>query len=318
MSFNYDDIIGQLPNISQWSPKNEALLLGPFQHITSVPGKEIRSALIEAFNEWCQIPPEKVAIISRLVGMLHSASLLIDDVEDHSQMRRGIPVAHKIFGVPQTINSANYVYFLAFQEIFRLRSSPNDASEFHELEKIVTEELINLHRGQGLELFWRDSLTCPTEEEYLAMVNNKTGGLFRLAIKLMMNMSKAPADYIPLGNLLGIVFQIRDDYMNLQSSQYEANKGFAEDLTEGKFSFPIVHAVRADELDQRVINVLQKRPESPSTKNYIISHMRDHTKSFEYTRGVLKSLDKQARDEISRLGGNDKLLQLLDKLKIPE
>ena len=66
------------------------------------------------------------------------------------------------------------------------------------------EELLNLHRGQGLELLWRDSLQCPTEEEYIGMVNNsmcmfdwiihtvrltlysETGGLFRLAIKLMM------------------------------------------------------------------------------------------------------------------------------------
>ena len=45
----------------------------------------------------------------------------VDDVEDNSQLRRGAPVAHKIYGVPQTINSANYVYFLAFQELSRLK-----------------------------------------------------------------------------------------------------------------------------------------------------------------------------------------------------
>ena len=56
---------------------------------------------------------------------------------------------------------------------------------------IYTEELLNLHRGQGMDLFWRDSLTCPTEEEYLEMVNNKTGGLFRLAVKLMQAESNS-------------------------------------------------------------------------------------------------------------------------------
>lgn len=50
---------------------------------------------------------------------------------------------------------------------------------------IFTEELLNLHRGQGMDLYWRDSLTCPSEADYLEMVGNKTGGLFRLAIKLM-------------------------------------------------------------------------------------------------------------------------------------
>lgn len=107
----------------------------------------------------------------------------VDDVEDSSILRRGIPVANNIFGTAQTINSANYVYFLALGELQKLRSS--NAIE------IYTEELINLHRGQGMDLYWRDSLTCPTEAEYLEMVNNKTGGLFRLAIKLMQAESSS-------------------------------------------------------------------------------------------------------------------------------
>ena len=58
------------------------------------------------------------------------------------------------------------------------------------LIEIFTEELLNLHRGQGMDLYWRDSLTCPSEADYLEMVGNKTGGLFRLGIKLMQAESK--------------------------------------------------------------------------------------------------------------------------------
>jgi geranylgeranyl diphosphate synthase type 3 len=101
----------------------------------------------------------------------------VDDVEDSSVLRRGIPVAHSIFGTAQTINSANYMYFIALQEIQKL-NNPGAID-------IYVQELLNLHRGQGMDLFWRDTLTCPTEEEYLEMVGNKTGGLFRLAVKLM-------------------------------------------------------------------------------------------------------------------------------------
>lgn len=92
-------------------------------------------------------------------------------------LRRGVPVANSIFGTAQTINSANYVYFLALQALSSL-SNPAAMT-------IFTEELLNLHRGQGMDLFWRDTLTCPSEADYLEMVGNKTGGLFRLAIKLM-------------------------------------------------------------------------------------------------------------------------------------
>ena len=101
----------------------------------------------------------------------------MDDVEDSSLLRRGEPVAHNGVGVAQTLNSGNYVYFLALQELVKLNNP--------RLVDIYAYELCNLHRGQGMDLYWRDTLTCPTEAEYLEMVGNKTGGLFRLTIKLM-------------------------------------------------------------------------------------------------------------------------------------
>jgi geranylgeranyl diphosphate synthase type 3 len=110
----------------------------------------------------------------------------MDDVEDNSELRRGEPVAHTIYGVPQTINTANYVYFQAIQELLKLQHTSSDKKTNggdvdkgkgkgkEDLIGLVTEELLNLHRGQGLDLFWRDSLVCPTEEEYVHMVLGST------------------------------------------------------------------------------------------------------------------------------------------------
>lgn len=116
-----------------------------------------------------------------------------------------------------------------------------------------------------MDLFWRDSLTCPTEQEYIEMVSNKTGGLLRLAVKLMQTCSQIEmyyptchiddSDYIPVVNLIGILFQIRDDYQNLQDTQYTNNKGLCEDITEGKFSFPIIHAILARPDDRQLISI---------------------------------------------------------------
>ncbi|KAL5504497.1 hypothetical protein ACEPAH_7158 [Sanghuangporus vaninii] len=306
-------MLAKLGRSSKWTTENEQALTEPFAYITSQPGKEIRGRMIEAFNEWLAVPEEKLATIAKVVSMLHSASLLVDDIEDDSQLRRGIPVAHKIYGVPQTINCANYMYFQAYRELFRLRDTETAA-----IDKIVTEELLNLHRGQGLELIWRDSLRCPTEEEYIGMVNDKTGGLFRIGIKLMMACatSNQHVNYVPLVNLIGVFFQIRDDYFNLQSKEYETNKGFAEDLTEGKFSFPIVHGVRANTSNRQVLNVLQKRPTTPTLKRYTIDYLKNQTKSFDYTLSVLESLESQIRDEIKRLGGNKGLEKIIDTLSV--
>ncbi|KAH6910214.1 farnesyltranstransferase [Coprinopsis sp. MPI-PUGE-AT-0042] len=314
----YENILDHLSKEPQWSRQDEETILEPYTFTTSNPGKEIRGKLIEAFNLWLNVPADRLKVIAKIVNMLHAASLMVDDIEDDSQLRRGNPVAHKIYGIPQTINSANYVYFLAFQELFALRNGPTPPRQ--DIDQLVTTELLSLHRGQGLEILWRDSLQCPTEEQYIDMVSNKTGGLLRIGIKLMMACSttNSDVDYTPLISLFGVYFQIRDDLMNLQSPEYTSNKGFAEDLTEGKFSFPVVHGIHADRSNRQVLNVLQKRPSTPTLKRHTINYLKTQTKSFDYTLGVLRTLEKQLRAEIAKLGGNEKFEKIVDLLHVDE
>lgn len=296
-----------------WTEEKDKVLTGPFDYLNGHPGKDFRSALVKAFDAWLEVPPDSLKIITRAVSMLHTASLLVDDVEDNSQLRRGFPVAHTIFGIPQTINSSNYVYFCALQEIQKLKN-PKAVS-------IFAEELLNLHRGQGMDLFWRDTLTCPTEDDYLEMVGNKTGGLFRLGIKLMQAESRSLMDCVPLVNIIGLVFQIADDYHNLFSKEYTANKGMCEDLTEGKFSFPVIHSVRSNLGDMQLLNILRQKTENEEVKRYAVAYM-ESTGSFEYTRKVLAVLIERARrlaDEVDDGRGKAQgVHRILDRMAIEE
>ena len=224
-----------------------------------------------------------------------------------------MPVAHSIFGAAQTINSANYVYFGALQELLKL-GNPRAIL-------IYTEELCNLHRGQGMDLFWRDTLTCPTENDYLEMVGNKTGGLFRLAVQLMQAESQSEKDYTPLVNTIGLLFQIRDDYMNLSSNEYASNKGLCEDLTEGKFSFPVIHSIRQNPTNRQIMNILKQKTEDHEVKRYAVKYM-ESTGSFDYCRVVLRKLKAKALGMIDTLdagesaGGGAGVRMILDKMDI--
>lgn len=284
-----DDLInGRRP---RWSEEKERILLGPYEYLLGHPGKDIRSQCIAAFNQWLQVPPERLEIITRVVGMLHTASLLVDDVEDNSVLRRGIPVANSIFGVAQTINSANYVYFKALQEL-TLMGNPK-------LLEIFTEELLNLHRGQGMELHWRDSLQCPSEADYLEMVDNKTGGLFRLAVKLMQAESPVNIDCNPLVSTIGLLFQILDDHLNLSpTSGYTSLKGLCEDLTEGKFSFPVITAIRADPASRVLYNILKQKTTDDEVKRYAVRFL-DEKGSFAYSARVIAELRAKAEELIA-------------------
>ena len=100
--------------LADYAPTDQKALLEPFTYLTATSGKEIRKKFIEAFNLWLNVPNETVLVISRVVSMLHSASLMfafaalrmvpiltmflyrIDDVEDDSQLRRGQPGARAL------------------------------------------------------------------------------------------------------------------------------------------------------------------------------------------------------------------------------
>ena len=88
----------QVPFSQSNDKKQDQQLLEPMLYLLQVPGKNVRKKLLGAFNIWTKVPEDKVSAIGELVQMLHNASLLLDDIEDNSILRRGIPVAHKIYG----------------------------------------------------------------------------------------------------------------------------------------------------------------------------------------------------------------------------
>ncbi|XP_071564884.1 terpene synthase-like [Temnothorax nylanderi] len=280
-------------------------LLEPIRYILQLSGKQIRAKLAKAFNYWLKISNYRVQEINDIVNMLHNSSILIDDIQDNSTLRRSIPVAHSIYGIASSLSAANYVLFIALERVVYLHPGAT---------KVYMEQLLELHRGQGMDIFWRDNFICPSEEDYKTMTIKKTGGLFNLAVRLMKLFSTCEEDFSSLIATLGLYFQIRDDYCNLCLDEYTENKSYCEDLTEGKFSFPIIHALTSNPDDKQIINILRQRTQDIELKRHCIK-LLERFGSLKYTRNVLKELDSTARAEIERLGGNPLLVKILDELE---
>ncbi|EAW22307.1 FPP/GGPP synthase family protein [Aspergillus fischeri NRRL 181] len=291
-----------------WEAANETVIREPYDYIAGIPGKEIRRKLLEAFNHWYKVDEQPCQAIAATVGMAHNASLLIDDIQDSSKLRRGVPCAHEVYGVAQTINSANYVYFLAQDQLFRLRNWPQAISVFN-------EEMVNLHRGQGMELFWRDNLLPPSMDDYLQMIANKTGGLFRMAVRLLQTSSRHVVDVEQLVDVLGLYFQILDDYKNVKEEKMAAQKGFFEDLTEGKFSFPICHAIREGNKNRdMLLHMMRLKTEDLEVKLEAV-RILEAAGSLDYTREVLYGLDRKARSLLRDFKAPNPFMEaLLDEL----
>jgi geranylgeranyl diphosphate synthase type 3 len=154
-----------------------------------------------------------------------------------------------------------------------------------------------------MEIHWRDNFLCPTEDEYHLMISRKTGALFDLPVRLMQLFSHCEENFISLTNLLGCYKQIHNDYIDLQThNTYKPNyKVFAEDITEGKCSFPILHCVRtSDQGDDRLLRILQQRTEDIEVKRSAIA-LIEATGSFAYTREAMGQLDGDIRAEVKAL-----------------
>ncbi|RDH38420.1 isoprenoid synthase domain-containing protein [Aspergillus welwitschiae] len=312
-----------------YKPANTALQ-APIHYICSMPSKGVRSRMIEALNYWFGLNEVSLTKIEQLVDILHNASLILDDIEDNSPKRRGKPATHTIFGHSQAINSANFMFVQAVQVARQFRN-PNAV-------EILLEELENLYLGQSWDLYWKYKLKCPSPSDYLNMVDNKTGGLFRLLLRLMQAEKRKDAagelaNMDGLTLLFGRFFQIRDDYMNLRSGLYTEQKGFCEDLDEGKFSYPIVlcvanHAEFRDLIDgvfrQRptVISASGMQPLALEIKQHIVEYL-DTSGTFQHCRDYLMQLERSIICEIDRIEkatneGNPMLRLLLEKLSVKQ
>uniref|UniRef100_K1QDU6 Geranylgeranyl pyrophosphate synthetase n=1 Tax=Magallana gigas TaxID=29159 RepID=K1QDU6_MAGGI len=218
-------------------------------------------------------------------GATGALQLHMPDSREESQ-DQAISIAHNIYGVPQTINSANYVYFLGLEKVLQL--------DHPESTKVFTAQLLELHRGQGMDIYWRDAVVCPTEEEYKAMVIKKTGGLFGLAVGLMQLFSDCKKDFVPLLNALGLYFQIRDDYANLYSKEVVYQE--------------ISEILNTDQ------DILRQRTTDNDVKKYCVECLH-RLGSFEYTKEILIQLENSIFELIEEHGGNPILTALINELK---
>jgi geranylgeranyl diphosphate synthase type 3 len=196
---------------------------------------------------------------------------------------------------------------------------------------VYYEEMLNLHHGQGLEIYYRDRFQCPDEDRYLTIVKQKTGGLLRLSIRWMLIYAKLSADesqsieypdegddtsfhfLVQLAELIGIFFQIRDDYLNLVSKDYHNAKQYCEDITEGKYSFPVIHYFSTASDTKRFLEILKLRTTDVNIKMEAVG-LLSQNKSLEYTRTKLLTLKNDILRIIEENGGNPELEKIINAL----
>ena len=241
-------------------------LITPNKNLIELGGKRWRPLLMllcyqksKEKTKKAVLSEEQTYSLTPLVEFVHTASLIHDDIEDGADLRRGKPAAHITYGTDTAINAASWLYFEA---PVCINSQDISAEEKLVFYQTYSQELRCLHLGQAMDIWWhRNPEIFPKEDEYLAMVKNKTGRLASLAAKiggLAGGLSIEEAE--KLGNTaanIGIGFQIIDDVINLTTGNPGKKRG--DDIVEGKKSLPVIMHVAAHQEDKAAISECMKQ-----------------------------------------------------------
>ncbi|KAK6335210.1 hypothetical protein TWF718_010646 [Orbilia javanica] len=268
---------------------SEEVVLKPFDYLLSRESKKISSQAIQALDFWYNLPPRSLDIISSIVDMLHSSSSILDDMEETPSTRQGAPSAHLVFGTPQSVNTANYLFVKCLREIQKL---PHSLSAV----EVFTDEMANLNLGRGYNIHWAFRSTTPLERDYIKMVDGKTGSLFRLAARLMKAEATQNKDLNvdSLVTLMSRYFQIRDDHESLSSTA----QSDPSSLDEGKYSLALIHALNNSNSSDReqlesLLLLRSRQGNLVSEQKSLVMKILARTGSMGYTVKVMERLENE-------------------------
>jgi geranylgeranyl pyrophosphate synthase len=197
----------------------------PIWSLADRGGKRWRPAISRlAFLVTGGTPPVPDSIC-QVAELLHTGSLIVDDIQDGATERRGGPAAHVAFGIPTALNAANTAYFRAL-EILR-RALPNEL-RLRALD-MLAEELLAAHLGQALDLALAPQLrrTALRTSHYFVLARAKTGALMRIAARLGAIAADAEAAHeaalCEWASELGVAYQIQNDLDDLACGMHDVS-----------------------------------------------------------------------------------------------
>lgn len=193
-------------------------------------------------KETCKEILSNSYLLAPLVELTHNGSLMIDDIEDKSETRRGIPAAYITYGEDVAINAGNWLYFFPTLLIEKIALSSEQKASLYE---IFCRSMRRMHWGQGIDISWHQKPNFyPTPQDYFIMCRLKTGSLSAMAMELGYQLGcKEKTDskgslLTQIAEEIGVAFQIFDDITNLRKGNPGKMRG--DDFIEGKKSYPLI------------------------------------------------------------------------------
>jgi octaprenyl-diphosphate synthase len=262
-------------------------LQGLVEHVGGYRGKQLRAAMVFLSGQAVGEISQDHVQVAKVVELVHTATLVHDDVLDGAMLRRRIPTVNALHGNEIPVLLGDYIYSRAFQMALGL-DDPTCSKMLSLTTGIMCQGEITqiLHR---FDFDWN-------EERYYRVIGDKTASLYATACRLGGHYAGGAQDDLEaleaFGHQVGVAFQIIDDCLDLEGEESVVGKSLGTDLTKGKLTLPLLFLVRDGE---GVAEHLKSIMAEPDEERALVRLRRE----FDLRKALDYSLEKAA-DRIAR------------------
>lgn len=283
-------------------------------HLIKAGGKKLRPVLVILSSKSVGGRTQDALKTAASMELIHTFSLIHDDIMDKDKMRRGKPSVHMLWGEPMAILAGDTLFSKAFETVLETDAEV-DPERVIEALKTVVDSCIKICEGQALDISFEGKLDVK-EDEYLTMIYKKTAALISAATKAGAIIGGGTEEQVEAlseyGRLIGLAFQIQDDYLDVIGDEDDIGKPVGSDIVEGKMTLMVVHALAnaSKEDKKKLISILKSNNED--MVDDAISIFKRYG-SIEYTRNIALQNVKTAKKLLDVLEDSDakKSLELI-------
>ncbi|MFI5211313.1 MAG: polyprenyl synthetase family protein [Ignavibacteria bacterium] len=264
------------------------------KYILRQKGKKIRPILVLLSAKLCGEVNRRTYTAATLVEMLHTATLIHDDVVDDAKTRRGLASINAVWKNKIAVLMGDYMLSRGL-----LLALENDECGFL---KITSRAVKRMSEGELLQIQKNRKFEV-TEETYFRIISDKTASLITACCELGAASTSSDKNEIQLlsdfGENIGIAFQLRDDLLDYIGKKKIMGKSSGSDLKEKKFTLPLIHSINnASKKDSKEIISLVKNGTLSKSRGRIMDFIKEHN-GIEYTIGKTVEYCKNAKNKIN-------------------
>jgi octaprenyl-diphosphate synthase len=301
-----EDLVSVDRHIDEQLASDVALIRQMGAYLVAAGGKRLRPITLLLAAKALRYRGTDHIALAAVLELIHNATLMHDDVVDHSELRRGQRTANAVWGNAASVLVGDFMYSRSFEMMVTVNRM--------RVMKIMASTTNAIAEGEVMQLLHLNSPDIG-ETEYLTMIERKTARLFQSATQLAAVLASADATtekaLTAFGLNLGVAFQISDDLLDYGPPSPSLGKNPGDDLAEGKCTLPLIHAIRNGNREEK--KLLRSAIENGNRENIqTIQEIIESTGSVAYTSRRAREYATAAKAQLSKLPESIYLASLRD------